>query len=53
MNLKKGLLLGLAAFALALIVVLPARWMGGVLPEGVQCDQWSGSVWRGQCSGLT
>lgn len=53
MNLKKGLLLGLAAFALALIVVLPARWMGSVLPEGVQCDQWSGSVWRGQCSGLT
>ncbi len=53
MNLRKALLLGLAAFALALIVVLPARWMNGILPAGVHCGQWSGSIWRGQCLELT
>ncbi|HWL61505.1 MAG TPA: type II secretion system protein N [Steroidobacteraceae bacterium] len=53
MNFRKALLLGLVAFALALLVVLPARWMNGVLPAGVQCGQWSGSIWRGQCVGLT
>lgn len=53
MNLKKALLLGLVAFALALIVVLPARWIEGALPAGVQCGRWAGSVWRGQCNELT
>jgi hypothetical protein len=45
-------LLGLAAFALALLVVLPARWVGGLLSPQLQCDAWSGSIWRGQCKGL-
>lgn len=53
MNLKKALLLGLVAFALALVVVLPASWIKGALPPGVQCGRWSGSVWRGQCQDLT
>ncbi len=53
MNLKKALILGLVAFALALIVVLPASWIEGALPSGVQCARWSGSVWRGQCNELT
>lgn len=44
--------LGLAAFLLALLVVFPASWMGGLLPPAVQCENWAGSVWRGQCRGL-
>jgi hypothetical protein len=45
--------LGLGAFVLALIYVLPARWIAGFLPSQVQCAAWSGSVWRGQCAGVT
>jgi general secretion pathway protein N len=46
------ILLGIAAFVLALIMVLPARWVGGLLSPQVQCDAWSGSIWRGECNGL-
>jgi hypothetical protein len=45
--------LGVAAFALALLFVFPARWIAGLLPQQVHCAAWSGSVWRGQCAGLT
>lgn len=45
-------LLGLAAFLLALVVVFPASWMGALLPAAVQCENWAGSVWRGQCRGM-
>jgi hypothetical protein len=45
--------LGLAAFMLALVVVLPARWLAGLLPPELHCAAWRGSVWNGQCSGLT
>lgn len=47
------LLLGLAAFLVALVVVLPAGWVGGMLPANVQCANWSGTLWRGQCAQLT
>lgn len=50
---KRILLLGAGAFVVALLVVLPASWVGGLLPEGVQCAHWRGSVWRGQCLTLT
>ena len=46
------LLLGLLAFLAALLVVLPARWVGGLLPPGVQCAQWGGTLWRGSCAQL-
>lgn len=46
------LLLGLLAFLLALLVVLPARWVGGMLPRDVQCTQWRGTLWRGSCDHL-
>jgi hypothetical protein len=46
------LLLGLAAFLLALLVVLPARWVGGMLPPAVQCAEWGGTLWRGSCAKL-
>jgi hypothetical protein len=45
--------IGLAAFLLAVLVVLPARWMAWALPAQVQCATLSGSVWHGQCDGLT
>lgn len=45
--------LGVAAFLVAMLVVLPARWVGGLLPPTVQCMQWGGTIWRGRCSQLT
>lgn len=53
MKIGKALLLGLAAFLLALLIVLPASWVGRALPDGVSCAGWRGSIWRGQCEGLT
>jgi hypothetical protein len=47
------LLLGLVAFAVVLVVVLPARWVGRLAPSAVQCAQWSGTLWRGSCRQLT
>lgn len=46
-------LLGVAAFLVALVIVLPASWMGRALPPTATCANWSGSVWRGQCTGLS
>jgi general secretion pathway protein N len=45
--------LGLVAFLLALITALPVRWIAGLLPGQVRCAAWSGTVWLGQCTGLT
>lgn len=53
MRARKAILLGLAAFLLALLLVLPASWVGRALPEGVNCARWAGSIWRGQCIELT
>ena len=50
---RRVLILGIAAFLLALLVVLPARWVGGLLPSSAQCAEWSGTIWRGQCGQLT
>jgi hypothetical protein len=47
------LLLGLLAFTVALVVVLPARWVGAWLPAQVQCAEWAGTLWRGTCRQLT
>lgn len=47
------LLLGLAAFLIALLTVLPARWVAALaVPPQIQCERWSGSIWRGACQGL-
>jgi len=46
-------LLGLLAFLVALVAVLPARWIGGLVPSAVQCQQWRGTLWRGRCRQLT
>jgi hypothetical protein len=52
MRLRTVLLLGLAAFLLALLVVFPAGWVNAFMPDAVKCGAWSGSVWRGQCQDL-
>ncbi len=49
----RTILLGLGAFVSALLVVLPVRWAAKLLPAQVQCAGWRGSIWSGQCSGLT
>lgn len=49
----RTILLGLAAFLVALVAVFPARWIGGLLPSTVQCDGWRGTLWRGRCRQLT
>ncbi|MEO6186573.1 MAG: type II secretion system protein N [Steroidobacteraceae bacterium] len=46
------ILLGLGAFALALLAVLPVSWVAKLLPAQVQCAGWRGSIWSAQCSGL-
>jgi hypothetical protein len=46
-------LLGIAAFLVAMLVLLPARWVGGMLPPVARCMEWSGTIWRGQCGQLT
>src|SRR6187549_3773082 len=48
----RTILLGLCAFLLALVVVLPVSWVAKLLPAQVQCAGWRGSIWNGQCSGL-
>lgn len=53
MKKRKALVLGLAAFLLALLIVLPASWVAAALPAGIQCGRWGGSIWRGQCRDLT
>jgi hypothetical protein len=47
------ILLGLLAFAIALVVVFPASWLRSVLPAPLSCTNLAGSLWRGQCLGLT
>jgi hypothetical protein len=46
-------LLGVVAFVIALLIVFPASWLRRALPAGAQCGSWNGSLWRGQCNGLT
>ena len=46
-------LVGLLAFSGALLAVWPARWATGLLPSIVRCQDWRGTVWRGQCRQLT
>ncbi len=41
------------AFVLVLLARLPARWLGSLLPHGMQCQQLDGSAWNGSCTGLS
>ena len=46
------LLLGVLAFVVVLVAVLPARWVGSALPSSVHCAQWRGTLWHGRCRQL-
>jgi hypothetical protein len=41
------------AFALIVIARFPAVWAAGALPQWLSCDEVSGTVWNGGCTGLT
>jgi len=45
-------ILAVLAFAVILVVRLPASWVSGALPPGVACAQMSGTVWNGACEAL-
>jgi hypothetical protein len=49
---RRVLWLGVAGFLLAMLVVLPARWVGGLVPATAHCAEWRGTIWRGQCQQL-
>ncbi len=40
-------------FAVVLALHLPAHWFAGMLPAEARCGELGGSVWRGECVGLT
>jgi general secretion pathway protein N len=44
--------LAVLAFAIILLVRLPAAWVKGFLPDGVACVRISGTAWNGNCAGL-
>lgn len=50
---RRALILMVMAFVLVLLVRLPARWLGPLLPHGMQCQQLDGSAWNGSCAGLS
>ena len=45
-------LLAILAFAIILLVRLPAAWLKGFLPVGVACTEISGTAWNGGCAGF-
>ena len=45
-------ILAILAFAIILLVRLPASWLKGFLPPEIACTEVSGSAWDGSCSGL-
>jgi hypothetical protein len=54
---RRSLILTLVAGALVFLVVLlfslPASWFASRLPPQVRCADIGGSIWRGECLGLT
>ncbi|HUQ10256.1 MAG TPA: type II secretion system protein N [Steroidobacteraceae bacterium] len=40
-------------FLAVLVLYLPASWFAARLPPGVHCNELGGSVWHGECLGLT
>jgi hypothetical protein len=45
-------ILAILAFAIILLVRLPAAWLTGFAPPGVSCTQIAGSAWNGSSHGL-
>jgi hypothetical protein len=55
---KRGMLLltvvaGLAVFLAVLVLYLPASWFSSALPPPARCADLGGSIWHGECLGLT
>jgi hypothetical protein len=44
---------GLLVFAVVLFFYLPASWFASYLPPQARCGELGGSVWSGECLGLT
>src|SRR5258705_7158333 len=44
---------GLAVFLGVLVFYLPASWFAAALPAQVRCTELGGSIWNGECLGLT
>jgi hypothetical protein len=52
---RRGFWIGATALVVFLLVIVaefPAQWASGLLPRNVSCQQLSGSIWSGTCSGL-
>jgi general secretion pathway protein N len=45
-------ILAILAFAIILLVRLPASWVKGFLPPGITCADIAGTAWNGSCSGI-
>jgi Type II secretion system (T2SS), protein N len=44
---------GAAVFLVVLALYLPASWLASALPPQVRCSELGGSIWNGECLGLT
>jgi hypothetical protein len=51
--LRQSIILAVIGFVLVMLVRFPARWVGPLLPHGVQCQRLDGSAWGGTCTGLS
>jgi hypothetical protein len=49
----RWLLLGLVGFLAILVVRLPATWFAGQLPAQIRCEGLGGTVWQGDCEGMS
>jgi type II secretion system (T2SS) protein N len=47
------LIAGTLVFLAVLVLYLPASWFASLLPPQVRCASLGGSVWHGECLGLT
>jgi hypothetical protein len=47
------LIAGVAVFLVILVLYLPAGWFASRLPPQVRCNDIGGSVWQGECLGLS
>jgi hypothetical protein len=45
-------ILAILAFAIILLVRLPAAWVKGFIPPGITCTEIAGTAWNGTCGGL-
>ncbi|MBM4230776.1 MAG: type II secretion system protein N [Gammaproteobacteria bacterium] len=52
---RRGLVLALigSGAVVGLLIWLPARFFGALLPADLRCTELSGSLWAGQCHGLS